>query len=77
MTAATAAAQPISKTFTRAQVADALISAGNDSRSTDADIRRLTTVHFHMIAHDMETIDGETLDDEMTVKLLDYFIFKP
>jgi|GEM_PF-3979654 len=70
---ATAAAQPISKTFTRAQVADALISAGNDSRSTDGDIRRLTNVHFHMIAHDMQTIDSESMDDEKTAQLLDYF----
>ncbi|WP_143684566.1 hypothetical protein [Variovorax sp. KK3] len=76
-TAATVAASPApiqSMQFTRAQVTAAVSAAGNHPNATDSDIRRLVTLQFHMIAHRLDTIDTETLGDDPTGKLLDFFV---
>lgn len=59
--------------FTREQVESALIAAGKTANSTDADIRRLTNVQFHMVKYGLNTIETEAIDDELTSKLLDFF----
>ena len=78
MTASTSAqvAAP-SRQFTRAQVSAAVIAAGNNPAATDSDIRRLVNIQFHMIAHELGTIDTETLGDGPSIQLLDYFAPKP
>ncbi|MDP9902426.1 hypothetical protein [Variovorax ginsengisoli] len=73
MNAALRATQPL-KSFTRAQVYDALEIAGNDARATDADIRRLTAVLMHMSVHDLSIVDEESLDDATVLELLDYLL---
>ena len=62
-----------SSIFTRDQVANALAVAGKHAATTDADIRRLFEVQFHMTRNDLKTIDDECLD-EITVKLLDFYL---
>lgn len=59
--------------FSREQVESALIAAGGDPKSTDADIRRLTNVQIHMVKYDLARIDNEQFDDDQTAQLLDYF----
>lgn len=62
-----------STTFTLDEVKDALVKAGDHPATTDADIRRLSTVHIHMVKNDLSTIDNECLDDEQTFRLLDFY----
>lgn len=65
-------ALPISNSFTRIQVLDALKACGNDERATDSDIRRLTDLLIHMSTNDIITVDDETCGDPKTLQLLDY-----
>jgi hypothetical protein len=67
------APQP-SKSFTRAQVYEALEAAGNNEQATDSDIRRLTDILMQMSVHDLTSIDDECVDDAKSLELLDYLL---
>lgn len=67
------AERPTLSEFTREQVESALIAAGKAKGSTDGDIRRLSNVQIHMAKYGLNRIDHESIDDELTSKLLDFF----
>lgn len=67
------AGRPVLSEFTRVQVESALIAAGKAKGSTDSDIRRLSNVQIHMAKYGLTKIDNESIDDEITSRLLDFF----